>query len=327
MMLSPISTLIDSSWYIYSDEPVISGSFYKQRLSDPEVLTPEESPDGRWHMFAHSWVGVEHFVSNSGFDWKPMKLVVVRGQSPFIYKQDQSYYLFYETHDRDYQGRKRRKNRASRISVMKSNDLAMWTTPEVVLESKDVPCASDFSQPRVSRPQVIFNEGKYFLYFGSSEVKMYDSKQKAAAYFCLATSDNLMGPYKVEAKPIISIEPDGRFNNLAVGSVKVLPCLDALAAIQSTFIFDEKQGKSRSVLILLSSKDGRSFKFERVLMESPEKGWASGYISCAEVIRIENEQSWYCYFSANVRSSILPFPSKGGLGLLLGHDKIKTVFS
>ena len=60
-----------------------------------------------------------------------------------------------------------------------------------------------------------------------------------------------------------------------------------------------------------------------VLMELPERGWASGYISCAEAVRIENEQSWYCYFSANVKDSLLPFPSKGGLGLLLGHDNEK----
>ena len=91
----------------------------------------------------------------------------------------------------------------------------------------------------------------------------------------------------------------------------------------SSFVFDEERGRSKSVLLLLSSQDALNFKFERVLMELPERGWASGYISCAEAVRIENEQSWYCYFSANVKDSLLPFPSKGGLGLLLGHDNEK----
>jgi len=320
---SPFSSLRDSSWYSYSDEPVISGTWYKQRLSDPDVVLPEDSPDGRWHMFAHTWMGIEHFVSTSGFDWKPRKLVVVRGQSPFIFKQEQTFYLLYETHDKDYQGKKRRKNTSSRISVMKSNDLVMWTTPEVLLEAKDVPCASDFSKPRISRPQLVNYNGTYLLYFGASEIRLYDSRQKAAAYFCLATSDKLMGPYKVLQKPLMSIEPDGIYNNLAVGSVKVIPCSDCLAAIQSSFVFDEERGRSKSVLLLLSSQDALNFNFERVLMELPERGWASGYISCAEAVRIENEQSWYCYFSANVKDSLLPFPSKGGLGLLLGHDNEK----
>ena len=86
--------LEDTYWYSFNDEPIATvGSLIVPRLSDPSFLLPDESPDGLWHLFAHTWLGVEHYTSTSGLEWKKEHLVFLRGHSPFIYKEGNVYYV------------------------------------------------------------------------------------------------------------------------------------------------------------------------------------------------------------------------------------------
>ena len=39
-------------------------------IGDPTVLLPEESPDGRWHMFAYGVMGIHHLTSEDGLTWR-----------------------------------------------------------------------------------------------------------------------------------------------------------------------------------------------------------------------------------------------------------------
>ena len=40
-------------------------------IADPTFITSEESPDGLWHLFAHSIItGINHFKSKDGITWQ-----------------------------------------------------------------------------------------------------------------------------------------------------------------------------------------------------------------------------------------------------------------
>ena len=82
MRLQEKSSLCEAVWSSYSEEPVWQGSWWAGRLCAPFILLPEDSPDGKWHLFAHTWAGIEHFVSFSGFDWQRIGLIVLRGHFP-----------------------------------------------------------------------------------------------------------------------------------------------------------------------------------------------------------------------------------------------------
>ena len=69
------------SWFPFSDEPLVHGLGSAPRFCDPQVLMPEQSCDGKWHMFFHSWIGVHHFISDSGIQWEPRRMIEVRGHS------------------------------------------------------------------------------------------------------------------------------------------------------------------------------------------------------------------------------------------------------
>ena len=69
MRLPDSTSLTNAVWSSYSEWAIWQSPWYEMRLSAPAVLLPEDSPDGLWHLFAHSWMGIEHYSSPSGFDW------------------------------------------------------------------------------------------------------------------------------------------------------------------------------------------------------------------------------------------------------------------
>ena len=324
MRLPDKASLTQAVWSSYSEDPVWQSSLWESRLSAPCVLMPDDSSDGLWHLFAHTWVGIEHYVSASGFDWKKAGLVVTRGHYPSVFRDKNTWYLVYENHDRDYQDRRRvdLRKTVSRIYIVSSGDLRTWSRPQMILSASDIPYASDWSVPRLAHPQIVQWCGRYRLYFTASEVRMYDTGQKASACLSYAESAFFNCDYVVRPRPVMRIDPDSKYMNLAIGAFSFVTCADALMAFQTAFFFDEEKRRSRSAILLLSSDDGESFHIEKELMRSPDRGWAERcFTSCSVAFRQE-EDTWYCYYSANGRDGRHPhLPVREKLGLLIGNVK------
>lgn len=326
MRYQPLSKITDSYWYAFNDEPIATRGALK--LCDPAYLLPEESPDGLWHMFAHTWIGLEHFTSTSGLEWRREHLITWRAHSPFIFREGGTYWLFYEIHDRTNFSKKSDDSiSASRIMVISSNDLMLWSKPKLVLDSTKIKRAQYKDGPvRVSRPQLIEWEGRYRLYFGAGETRMYDTRQKTTARLMYAESDYLDKEWRVNPEPLLEIEPDSKYRNLAVGSVRIVPCSDGLAAFECAYSYDREKNRSTSCVLLLTSQDGKDWKTEKVIQNTAEEGWASRYITSVDVRYKDGENTWYCYYSANgyVEKFGMKFV-KESLGLLLGTDSKPTI--
>ena len=312
-----------ASWYSFTDNYVQNTAWYMPRLSDPSILLPSESPDGMWHLFSHTWVGVEHFISTSGLNWTRRRLLFFRGHSPFIFKEGGMYHLLFECHDRDWGSEKAKDvtKKGSRILLSSSSDLKSWSDPKIILEAEKISLSSYRGGPcRLARPQLICWEGKYRLYFGAGECRMFDSRQKTSCRLMCAESRYLDGPYKINEEALLTIEPDSEYMNLAVGAVRVYPCADAVAAVECAYYYDKERDRSRSVMLLLKSSDGLDFQFAKVMHTQPDEGWSSRAITSCDIKYIEGEDSFYCYYSANSRSGkgIVKLPVREALGLLLG---------
>ena len=313
--------LEDTYWYSFNDEPIATvGSLIVPRLSDPSFLLPDESPDGLWHLFAHTWLGVEHYTSTSGLEWKKEHLVFLRGHSPFIYKEGNVYYMLYELHDRVY-GHKKDRARSSRILLSSSSDLALWSEPRVLLDSSSISRSSYRGGPeRISRPQLIPWQGRYRLYFGAGEGLVYDTDQKCTARLMFAESYDIDGPYVPSDTVLMEADPESRYRSLSPGAVRIIPCADGIAAIECAYFYDKEHDRSRSAMVLMVSDDGLVFPEPHVMQLSPLDGWASRCITCCDARYKENEETWYCYYSANGidANSRIPYV-KESLGLLLGR--------
>ncbi len=331
-----IATFTRLSWFPFSDKPVIRSLWYMPRLCDPFFLFPEESPDGKWHLFGHTWIGIEHFISENGISWQPRKMIELRGHSPSIFQQDGMWYLLYEKHDatlvslkKRLRGKRGEKNKSSRFEMRSSSDLILFSEPKVILDSKDVPFAGDgLKKPRISRPQLFRDREGYRLYFGASHVVLEDTKQKATRHFALAMSSSLEGPYALanEGEPLLSADADDPFRNMACGSIKVVQLSDGYVGLECAVHWDKKRAKTTSSLLQIESSDGLIWKhsFRSVVLPTPERGWASRYLVSCDLHYKSEEGCWYCYYSANTHS--FPFVRES-IGLLLGKDpSLRKVF-
>ena len=320
-----LAKLEQVSWYPFSDEPMIHSQWYMPRLCDPCFLFPEQSPDGKWHLFAHTWVGLEHFSSANGIVWEPLKMIEVRGHSPFIHMEDGVWYLFYEKHDNFLQRFNRRNKEvrdlsSSRFEVRSSTDLVLFSEPKVVLDASEVPFASDgLEHPRISRPEVFKVEGGYRLYFGASHIVLEGTKQKVTRYFATATSSNLAGPYAGE-RILLAPEVDNPYRNMATGSVKVVRLSDGFAAFDCAFHWNREKERNESAIIKMTSTDGISFRpmSQPVMLSTPSEGWASRFLTSCDVKYKKDERCWYCYYSANSRF-LREDHAQESVGLLLGR--------
>jgi len=319
------SNVKDCSWFPFSDEPLVTGPWYAPKICDPQILLPENSCDGKWHLFAHNWLGIQHYVSDSGIVWEEQQQIAARGLYPFIYYEDETFYLLYEKHDLDFSNflskNKTKEERISRIEIISSRDLIIWSKPRVLLDSRSIPYAGDYmTRNAISRPQLLKINDIYRLYFGASEVVLPDSKQKVSRYFGCAFARRLDDKFFLEKpeKPILESDPNDRYSNLACGSVKIVQSDEKIFAFQCPAFWDENKKRTSSVLRILESEDGITFKplAKKPVLIPAENGWTSAYIMSCDLRFKADEKCWYCYYSANERGNKIT--RKESVGLMIG---------
>ena len=307
-------------WYPFIDEPLIEGVKYAPQFSSPQVILPYESCDGKWHMFFHSWIGIHHFVSDSGIAWEPRRVVEFRGKYPSVLRDGESYYLVYEKHD--HKRRTGDKNKSGSTVEMKiSTDLVTWSRPRVLLKGSDVGYASDYrSNSRLSNPQLVKLDNSFRLYFGASSVKLPDSDYVSPRYFGYADSANLLGPYTVGKESlIIESEGDSEYSNMAAGSVKIVKVSDKFYAFQCGVYWDNAKRKTRSAIRILESDNGIDFSEcnAKPVLTTSDEGWTSSYIGTCDAHYKKDEDCWYCYYSGRGGKS-RKF-EKESIGLMIGQ--------
>ena len=65
-----IADALNVKWEEFDKNPLIYPPFPSWFIADPTFLPPELTPDRQWHLFAHSILGINHFISSDGIAWK-----------------------------------------------------------------------------------------------------------------------------------------------------------------------------------------------------------------------------------------------------------------
>ncbi len=301
-------------WFPFSDEPILKGSAYMTRISEPCVVFPQRACDGKWHLFFHSWIGIHHFISDSGIAWEPYKMIVYGGKSPFIYQDKENYSLLYV--------KEKKKNKDSfTVEAVVSTDLRTWSKPKTLLFAEDVPFASDYCNRHcISHPQLVKMNGFFRLYFGASEFSIPGTSIKVPRYLACADSLEPYDSFRINEKnPVFDAKPDSVWENMAAGNVSFALSNNRIYAFQCALYWNAAKKNYGSALLMKSSADGILFNdVTEPLLTPAEKGWASGMISSCFVAYKPDEKSWYCYFSAV--SSERTRPDRESIGLLFGSD-------
>ena len=166
---------------------VISPPMLSGIIADPTVLSPDQSPDKKWHLFAHSYFGIHHYISEDGLKWKDIKLIRRFALRQYIYTENNLYYLVYEKLDKFlpylpvY---------ASHIEIISSSDLINWSKPKTIFKH----CA-DWHNNTLCNPCIIKEDNKYILHFNANFKFFLDTLIAEPRYSGKAQSDVIDGEY------------------------------------------------------------------------------------------------------------------------------------
>lgn len=257
-------------------------------VADPSLLTPETSHDGKWHMFFHTTFGVYHAKSDDGLDFaKPVK-ITNRAMRPNINLIDGRYYLFFERTRPLIMNALNVVNIAkwnSEIAVVESTDLKSWTSPRPVIRNTREYERSDRGTS-ISNPYLLQENGINRLYYSCGLTYIKDCGFCEPTYISYAESKRITDGYLSAEKPIISPDKTDPYLNLCSGCLKVYRMSDGYIGIQNGLY--EKDGKSHSAIILLTSADGLNFKFAKMLIEPQVvdgSDWMKQFVYASHLVR------------------------------------------
>jgi hypothetical protein len=285
---------------LQSKQPLISPPRLTPLIADPTFLTPDTTPDKLWHLFAHSVYGIHQYTSDDGLVWKrAKKRIVPAALRPFIYKEEDTYYLFYEK----YTGMKLlfsflpKQRWFSRIEMIASKDLIHWSAASTILRPSK-PYHEDEKLGRaVSNPCLVKINDLYRLYFSCSLVRVPDCGFNEPLHIGYAESSSVDKGFSSADQPLISPDKQLQWNNLGAGSMKVVPCEDGYVAFQNGIY--EHDGKSGSAICLLYSKDGLQWDYlqaDPVLKPDSSIEWMASHIYACDV-KVFGKKI-YLYFNA-----------------------------
>lgn len=277
-------------WVDYADNPLIEPPRPEFLLGDPAILTPSEGPDGQWHMFANTLLGIHHFVSPDGIGWTRTGKMFP-GFRACVHKEDDTYFLFYELFNVPLF--------RSHVALRTSKDLERWSAAATLLEP-DLPWEGKVSRNN-GNPCLVKGETGYTLYYSAGVVFFRDLGFCEPRYISVATSGSITGPYEKRGDPIIGPSPDNPYRNRGAGAIKVVRCeSQGLYYGFNNGMYSDSEGRTRSAILLLSSSDGIAWDqvYDEPIVAPSGDGWKRALVYQLDVKRVGDE-AWMYY---NARS-------------------------
>ena len=284
------------------------GSFL---VADPSLLLPEESPDGKWHLFFHTMFGVWEAVSDDGVSFAKKKKLLAREMRPNVNFVDGRYVLFYERtrpliiNGLNFVGAAKWH---SEIFAIESRDLQSWSAPQPVLRHTK-PFEESARGVSLSNPFFLRVGNVNRLYYSCGLTFIKDCGFCEPTYVSYAESEDLLSGYRAAPAPILSPDKDDPFLNLCSGCLKVYKLSDGFIGIQNGIF--EKDGKSASAILLLSSEDGLRFRFEKTLVEPRyDDSWMGQFVYASHLVRCGDTLRLYF----NARNTANPLRGRECIG-------------
>ncbi|MBD3226912.1 MAG: glycosyl hydrolase family 43 [Candidatus Lokiarchaeota archaeon] len=279
-----------NKWKDYPNNPLINPKPPDWIIADPTFISNKESPDELFHLFAHSIIaGINHYVSRDGFMWRNTFQKLFSGMRPFLFKENQEFYLLYEKVS-SILG-------SSHIEIRKSIDLFDWSPPKTILKPSLL-WEGKFPATN-SNPCIIKKGNIYRLYYSAGSVFLKDCLFNEPKYIGLAESKHILGPYKKIEKPIITPNKNHPYRNMGAGAIKVihLKNKNSWLAFNNGIYFDGK--RTRSSILLLYSDDGIQFTevFNKPII-CPTRGWKKAFVYQLDVKKINNNGEYRLYYNA-----------------------------
>lgn len=287
-------------------QPLIAPPFFSPIIADPAVVPPTQSPDGRWHLFAHSALGIHHHESADGLHWEAQGLAVWHGMRASVLRYAGAWWLYYEEYPAFGLSRTALPEALhtpwhSWISRRRSVDLIHWSDAEPVLaptlpwqrsrygSAVGNPCVVQMSE--TSGPQ------KWALYYSGGLVFIPDCGFTEPSAIGRATAPSPEGPWTIEPTPLLVPDAKDPAMNLSAGSIKVLRASDGFVGFQNAITWVD--GHSTSAIYLLWSVDGRQWtRAAKPVLAPGSLSWRRSHVYACDVRFDAKSSSWWMFYNA-----------------------------
>ena len=266
--------------------PLIRPPFPEFVIADPTFLPPADTPDGRWHLYAHGiLLGIHHYVSDDGVAWRHLGRVCW-GMRPNLVRDGDGYLLFVE---------RMRSLQHSVIAMARSGDLVRWTPLQVVMEPS-LPWEGELGRMN-SNPSLVRCDDGWRLYYSASLCFLKDCGFPEPKHIGVAFADRPEGPWRKHPTPLLSPSPDVPHRNHGAGAIKVVRHGDGFLGFTNG-IYIDADGHSRSDIRLLTSDDGIAWEYasDRSLVTWEGDGWKKALVYALDARRVGDE--WRMYYNA-----------------------------
>lgn len=233
-------------WNDYAKNPILEATISGDWVADPTLVLSKDSPDGLWHMFCCGKTGIKHYTSTDGLLWDYSCHVDAEGYSPYIFVENDAFYLFYQ---------KGRLGHEVYIVCRVSRDLKNWEDPFIVLKGDLSWETGVKGESYVRNPCIIRLFDKYLLYYSAGYTLLPDTGYDEPTFIGVATSTNITGPYIKSGTPIMKPDPLDPWRNMGAGAMKVYCYGNMLLGFENG-IYIGSDGHTHSALHLLISTDG-----------------------------------------------------------------------
>ena len=298
--------LENAEFVLYEGNPVIRSRFFDPVIADPSVVTPDESHDGKWHLFAHSLAGVRLYTSDDGIVFDGGKRVLSRAMRADVKRMNGVYHIYYErlqpvlTRAKGLAGGKWE----SDIYVVTSADLKHFSKPEPVLTFDRAYERTVKGGHSLSNPFLLADGSGYKLYYSAGLTFIEDCGFSEPTYICLAESAEPLRGFVKNPAPIIYPDERSRFFNLCCGCLKVYKLKDGFAGVQNGIYLED--GMSKSAIQLLYSADGVRFEFAKTLLEPrvhAGSDWMAQFVYASHLVKTGDKLR--LYFNARDKANML----------------------
>ncbi len=278
------------AWHDDPRNPLIEPPEPEFLLGDPTLVAPADAPDGRYHLFANSLLGIHHHVSDDGILWERLTPALIGAGAfrPYVFVEDGVYHLFYEQF---------RSLESSEIRGVQSPDLETWSEPTLVLTA-DLPWERT-RQATVSNPYVTRQGGEYWLYYSADGVWLDDTQFSEPRVIGRARAASLAGPWVKDPEPILEPDPALPTRNLGAGCLKFWDePVDGLFIAFQNGIYRDPAGASRSAIHVLSSPDGVAWQdvCGGPVIAPEGEGWKRAFVYAFDTLRVGDEI--WAYYNA-----------------------------
>ncbi|MEW6776726.1 MAG: glycosyl hydrolase family 43 [Bdellovibrionota bacterium] len=277
---------VPAHWFSFEDfpgNPIIEPPGPEWMIADPTVLPPDDSPDGKWHLFANSLRGIHHYTSENGYEWRRLGGPLFPGLRPCIRREKDTFYLFYELYVRFP---------VSHMVARSSPDLRRWSEPAHLLKPSlpwegKIPAAN-------GNPSFVSGPFGFRLYYSASAIWLPDCLFIEPRHIGVAEAESILGPYRKRPEPILSPDPKEPFRNFGAGAIKVFLENGKFIGLNNG-IYKDAEGRSRSAILVLESSDGFSWKKarEKPIIQPEGDGWKKALVYALDLVRHGKELRLY----------------------------------